>query len=217
MAGPYTSVSHTSPVSDGSATDLTVLLDAIGAGLYTLEQAVAPLQQPFAYAPTDYGMLTWNYDPDQIQGGTILATAGTVNIAKVKVPVAISATNVILHVNTAGVTLTANQCLAGLYQNGNLIGVTGDQSGTWNSTGWKQMALPGGPFSLTPGTAYVAFYANGSTLPQFSRAASGTNVNPPTGTNYRHAIADTGRTTSFPLTLGAQTGGSQPAYWAGVS
>lgn len=172
--------------------------------------------------PADHGALGWSFDPADAQGGTIVATAGRVEVVRVRATAAL-VTNVNLHVTVAGGTLTANQCLAALYTDaGTLLAASGNQATAWQSTGMKACALTA-PQAVTPGQWYrVAFYANGTTLPTFARAAAlgavGSDL-----INYglsapglRFSTADTGRTTTMPGTLGTQTA-APVAWWAGLS
>jgi len=120
-------------------------------------------------------------------------------------------------VTTAGSTLTASQCLAGLYQSGTLLGTTADQSTPWSSTGYKTMAISGGAVAVVAGDVYVAFFANGTTLPTLLRGFNNTAVNGSLASpNLRFATADSGRTTSFPASMGSQSA-TALTYWAAVS
>lgn len=168
--------------------------------------------------PGDHGLLAWNMDPIICQStSTVLGANGTCYVQKLRLDKTVSVTNIVAWVLTAGATLTASQCLAGLYDGSkNLVGVTGDQSATWNSTGAKTMALSGGPFSCAPGVYYVVLMANGTTRPAFLRATGNAhNVNLAAASS-RWASADTGRTTSLPATLGAFTATANP-YWVALS
>lgn len=171
------------------------------------------------FGPADLGFLAWNYDCHLAQNASILTAAGTVWCARIRFSAITSVTNLHVNLSTAGATLTANQCIAGIYQSGALVASTADQSASWaGSTGIKTMALSGGPFTLQPGDALIAFYANGSTLPTFARTvlAAGLANGLSTGSSSRFATADTGRTTSLPATLGTMTATSA-AYWVAVS
>lgn len=173
-------------------------------------------------APADHGSLGWSFDPADTQGGTILPTAGRVEVVRVRATGPL-VTNINLHVVTAGATLTANQCLAALYTDGGtLLSATGNQATAWQSTGMKVCALSAAQ-AVTPGQFYrVAFFANGTTLPTFARGSAvgavGSdliNYNQAAPT-LRFSTADTGRTTTMPGTLGAQTA-APVAWWAGLT
>lgn len=168
------------------------------------------------FGPEDHALLAWAFDPATMSSGTALATAGTVYVVKLRIRGAMSVTNIVAFNNVNGSTLTVNQCWAGLYQNGSLLGTSADQSTAWLSTGTKTMAITGGPVILTPGYAYVAYLFNGTTGPGFGRhtgLAAG-NLGLAT-TASRFGTADTGRTT-LPSTLGTISALSV-GYWAGLS
>lgn len=192
-----------------------------GAGVFDRFGGGVPAFSPVP-APADHGSIGWTFDPADTQAGTILPTAGRVEVVRVRALGAL-VTNINLHVTVAGATLTANQCLAALYTDGGtLLSATGNQATAWQSTGMKVCALSVAQ-AVTPGQFYrVAFYANGTTLPTFARGSSvgavgsdliNYNQSAPT---LRFSTADTGRTTTMPGTLGAQTAGPI-AWWAGLS
>jgi hypothetical protein len=173
-------------------------------------------------APVDHGAIGWTFDPADTQAGTILPTAGRVEVVRIRATAAL-VTNINLHVVTAGGTLTANQCLAALFTDaGVLLSATGNQATAWQSTGMKVCALSAAQ-AVTPGQWYrVGFYANGTTLPTFARGSSvgavgsdliNYGLSAPT---LRFSTADTGRTTTMPGTLGSQTA-APIAWWAGLS
>jgi hypothetical protein len=171
------------------------------------------------FDPTDHGLISWNYDVSLGNAASApLATAGTLYTQKLHVPVASSVTNILCYVATVGGTLTSGQCFAALYQGGNLIGQTADQSVAWTSTGAKTMALVGGPFNVAAGDVQVVFWFNGTTGPALYRTAgNATFMNfGLSAANSRWGTADTGKTTTAPGTLAtiAQAG---VAYWAGIS
>jgi hypothetical protein len=168
--------------------------------------------------PGDHGYLSWNFDPIICQStSTVLGANGTCYVQKLRIDRPTSVTNINTWVLTAGATLTASQCLAGLYDGSkNLVAVTGDQSATWNSTGHKTMALTGGPFTLQPGYYYVVLMANGTTRPAFLRATGNAHNANLAAASSRWASADTGRTTTLPATLGAFTATANP-YWVALS
>jgi hypothetical protein len=171
------------------------------------------------FTPGDHGLLAWNYDPVYHSGsaGSLLGTAGTIYVMKLHVP-ACSVTNVIMYCTTAGNTLTSGQNFAGLYQGGALIGATADQTTAWGSGGLKTMALASGPFTIAAGDAYIAAFSNGSTVPQFARTSNlSALINAGiTATASNFGSADTGRTSTFPATLGTISAAGN-AFWAALS
>ncbi len=119
------------------------------------------------------GLISWNYNSLLAQAASGTPVSGTGYLMKIPLFGApVSVTNILAGVQTAGSSLTASQCFAGLYDNtGAKIGVTADQSVAWTSTGLKTMALAGGPFAGSWPWVYVAIITNGTTNPQFTRAA----------------------------------------------
>ena len=168
--------------------------------------------------PGDHGLLSWNMDPIICQStSTPLGANGTCYVQKLRIDKRVAVTNLHAWVLTAGATLTASQCLAGLYDGSkNQVGVTGDQSAVWNSTGFKTMALTGGPFNCDPGFYYVVLMANGTTRPAFLRATGNAHNANLAAASSRWATADTGRTTTLPATLAAFTAAANP-YWVALS
>lgn len=166
----------------------------------------------------DSGLLTWAYDSALAGASSILSAAGTVHTIKLHLPEAAYVTNILLHVSTSGSGLTANQCRVGLFQNGTRLGECGDQSAVWNSTGVKTMAIAGGPVQAAAGDVIVGLYANGTTLPTFTRSASSSSlVNVGlAAASSRFGTADTGRTTSLPTTLGT-IAAAAASYWCALS
>lgn len=168
--------------------------------------------------PSDHGLIGWSMDPAAAVNTQIVTTAGLVHVAKIFLREPALVTNILFFITTAGATLTANQCLAGLYQNGTLIGSTGNQATAWAGTGLITMALTGGPFAVAAGNVYAAWYYNGTTAPTLSRGAGTTGlVNAGfAAASSRFGTADTGRTTSLPATLGT-VAANNVAWWVALS
>lgn len=178
-----------------------------------------PTVFPNGYQAADYGYLAMNWDPAAaVNTSTPLNANGTVHIARLAIRRRMLVTNVILQVFTIGATLTANQCLAGLYgPTGTLLSTTGNQATNWTTLGTKVMALTAAQDCL-PGFYDVAFFANGTTRPAFLRTAADFNANLGlTTTSLRIATADTGRTTTLASPLGTKVTTNAVSYWAGVS
>lgn len=166
--------------------------------------------------PGENGLAGWTFDPAVVQAGTIVPTAGRLELARVRASGSL-VTNILLAVTAAGVTLTAGRNLAGLFTDaGALLGTSVDQSTAWQSTGLITCALTA-PQAVTPGAYYrVGFFATGTTLPTFARASvavSGAALNPgQSAPTLRFSTADTGLTTALPGTIGAQTAAAT-AWW----
>ena len=169
----------------------------------------------------DHGVGAWNMSPYWAPGSTAAGapfSAGTVFVAKIPIPAAVTVTTIWMFVNTAGSGLTSGQCFAALYDGSkNLLQTTADQSGTWNSGGMKQMTISSQALSV--GVAYVAWFFNGTTPPRFLGTVSGVggllNFNL-SAANSIFASADTGRTTSMPNPLGTFTSLNQ-GFWVALS
>jgi hypothetical protein len=148
----------------------------------------------------------------------LLPATGTLQLAKVHLPVAATVSNVVLFVQTAGTGLTAGGCFAGLYTSGgSLIATTADQSAAWASAGTKIMALTASQ-ALAAGDYYVAFYATGTTAPAFARASAAfsiinTNLGNP---QSRWATGALGLTTALPASAGTIQSTSN-SWWAALS
>jgi hypothetical protein len=183
------------------------------------------------WGAVDHALVAWNYPMWACGASQILSAAGTLQVWKVPVDEAALAaaggviTNVVLAVGSVGVTLTANQCYAGLWlADGTFVGVTADQSTAWLTAGLKSMALVGGPFALTGGAqeVYVGAWYNGTTSPGFTRAGSApsglANAGLSSSATYKYATANTGLTTSGSgsVSLGTRTS-SNNMIWAAVS
>lgn len=138
------------------------------------------------WEPSDYGWLAWTFDPALVQGGgnyLASATSKTLFLIRINVRQQISCTNTVLHIQTAGNTLTSSENFSGLYAGqanggtwsaGSLIAATADQSTNWTSTGLQVMPLSGGPYTLPVGFYWIALLAVGTTVPQFSKLPNST-------------------------------------------
>lgn len=182
-----------------------------------------PLFNPITYPdaiPADHNLVGWSFDPVQVQAGTIMPTAGLLNLCRIKFTASL-VTNVLLHATTTATSLTTGQCFAALYSSaGALLSATADQSVAWATGGLKTMALTAAQ-TVTPGSwGYVGWFANtAGTLPTFSRGINSASAIVNAGLsapNFRYATADAALTTAMPASFGAQTGGAT-AYWVGVS
>jgi hypothetical protein len=183
----------------------------------------APIYPTAGWMATDYGYKAMAFDPCEATSTSVALVAnGTIHFTRVPVRTRTLITNVILHVFTAGATLTANQCLAALYDpNGNLLSATGNQATAWTTAGTKVMALTA-PQDCPPGLYDVAYFANGTTRPAFLRTVSdGTPNLGLTGNAIRFGTdsTNTARTTTFPATLGTKSYATTSGvhYWAGLS
>jgi hypothetical protein len=167
-------------------------------------------------APADRGYKAWSMPVYSVRSAFAVATAGRLNVVRLRRVPAGTITNVVLGVTTAGSSLTAGQCFAALFTAaGVLVGQTADQAAAWVSAGTKIMPLAGGPYSVAAGDYYVGFWFNGTTGPAFTiggQASSADLTNAGlSAPNLDSALADAGLTTTAPATFGAQT--SYVIYW----
>jgi hypothetical protein len=177
-----------------------------------------PPLRPLGTSPADSGYLAWNFDPNGAAGtgSSPMTTAGQLNVQRLYVDRPITATNIVVHVQTAGATLTSGQCKAALYNAaGTLLSSTADMSTTWNSTGTKTMALTAAQ-ALSVGYYDVALWYQGTTGPAFVRGSSYAYITgTQSGAAIRSATANTGITTTAPATLGTKTASIQN-FWVAL-
>jgi hypothetical protein len=126
--------------------------------------------------PSDLGFAAWSEPPGQVViSGAFPVAAGNLTLRRFSMPGPSIITTAAIIVNTVGVTLTAAQCFAGVWDgNGVLIGLSADQSVNWTGLGLGNMALtpgPSGPGVDTP-YIYVGLWFNGTTPPFITRAAT---------------------------------------------
>jgi hypothetical protein len=209
--------------------DEALVLTSNGAGVWTIAQGrvtTASLDSRLAgryiFTAPDHNLLAWTFDPNVANAVTVLTPAGTMNVARIKLPAAASITNIVMYTSN-GTTLTTGQCFAALYSSaGTLIGQTADQAANWVSgSSIKTMALTGGPFVRTAGDLYVGFWYNGTTGPGVARAP-GTGLSAAilnaglAAPNLRYATADTSVTTTAPPSIGTQTAAAN-SWWIALS
>jgi hypothetical protein len=216
---------------DGAATpgvtyatlaQLTAAQVSLSAATATVASDLAVLT-PSVVRASDLGLVAHSFPASGIVAGTIVPTAGLLQVVRVRALSGV-ATNIELYVTVAGSGLTAGRCFAALFNDaGALLGagaVTADQSGLWNSTGRKSMALTVAQ-GITANAWYrVGFFANGTTLPTFGRGAdlgaAGAALIGGLSAPYRYSTADTGLTTAMPANIGTQTA-IGTAWWAAIS
>lgn len=185
--------------------------------------AAAPVTTPPVWTPSVDGLLLAAYEPINVQTGGLL-TAGQIFVQKIPVPQSVTVTDLLVLVQTAGVTLTAGQCFGGLYSSaGALIAKTAEQSSQWQSLGEKPMPLTaesGQSLVLQGGAGafvYTALLANGTTAPQMFRASGNhttASANVGLSSNLRFATTTAGNT-SLPSSLPALV--SDPkTIWTGL-
>lgn len=171
------------------------------------------------FTPDDHGLLAWTFDPVLCANSAQVGNASTLYRFKIKIPVAMTISNIHILVTGAGTTMTAGQNFAALYSSAKArLSVTDDQTTAWGSTGHKTMALTT-PQAVAAGVVYGAFWMNGTSLPTLARATALASyvANPNlSAANSRHATANGSLTTTGPATIGSETASSQ-AFWMGLS
>lgn len=187
--------------------------DGVNTALAAIAAADLPASVAGLWGSSDQGLIAWNMDPAYNGGSTALPVAGTMTVMAVKLAAAANITNIVMFMGTAGVTLTAGQCFAALYQGagGALLGVTADQSVAWATGGLKTMAISGGPVAAAAGILYVGIWFNGTTGPGPSRGdTNGAKSNMGLAVaSSRFGTANAGLTTTAPTPLGAITAQAQ--------
>lgn len=122
----------------------------------------------------DRGLIAWSFDP-QLQPGAGNPTTGVLNLTRVQIRRPVTINNLVTSIAVAGVTLTAGQNFAALYDSaGTRVGVTADQTAAWGTAGNKTMALTA-PFAASAAFYWVALLSNGTTAPQFLRTPTSTS------------------------------------------
>lgn len=173
--------------------------------------------QRFGPAEQYSGLKAANYHPAAaINNGAL--TAGVEQLIEVFVPEDFLCSTVhVALVGTAGVTLA--NCFAGLRDDqGNLVGVTADQSSQWTSTGNKPMAL------VTPVRVqgqrrwYVALLVGSAvTMPTFARGGNTVVSNIGAVAPFRFGTIGSGLT-ALPASIAlGSVAAAQGAFLAGLS
>ncbi len=170
------------------------------------------------WTPQDQGLVAWSMDPSQA-ANTLPMASGTIIFAGLQIAANVTVNNVIIMVNNAGVTLTANQNLVGIYDAaGNRVGVSADQSANWTSSGIKTIPLLA-PANLTPGVYYVATLSVGATpittVRETNLSVGGINVGLTAATAR---VAELAGQTTLPATVtpGSRSLGNS-SMWVGLS
>jgi hypothetical protein len=208
------------PASPSSTTSYGIRATTTGAYFRDAGGVDRNLIRPDNPVATDFGFAAWAYDPAPAGTNTVF-TGGVIQLVRVPIRASRSITNIILSVGTAGATLTAGSCWAGLYDSsGNRLGQTADQATAWTTTGTKTMAITGGPLTLAEGMYWIAFVATGTTIPAMLRASGvgGASINVGlSAANTRFGTFGTAQTTLPATITPGSIGQSNNAYWAALS
>ena len=169
--------------------------------------------------PADQGFIAWTFDAGVV-GGSASPSSGGVRLGRIILRRAATISYIWLSVVTAGSGLTANQSFVGLYSSsGTQLGVSADQSSSWASAGFKQIALTT-PYTAAAGTYYVALLTNGTTVPAFAFMGGITNapVNANLTVSTGRALSGPSSQTSLPASITMSSNAfNSSAYWFAVS
>ncbi len=170
-----------------------------------------------ADTPADHGYDEWAYDPTIAQSSAV-ATAGRLEMIRVRVESTGTSTGLVFSVATAGTGLTAAYGV--IYDAaGNQLAITGDISSSFTSTGVKSVAT-GANYSRTAGAdLYVALLQVGGTPAALHRAVTSaglSNAGLNAAAGYRFMSSGTGLTTP-PATVTISGGtSSSNTYWVAI-
>lgn len=148
-------------------------ITSITGGATISTNLVIDIERPYqSDSPRRHGLLEWNYDPMIGTSSTVL-TSGSLYVDKITPAVGGTILNLHVTVITSGVTLTSGGCHAVLYDSAGVeLARTADMSTTWNSTGFKTMALNTAVNLRAGADYYVAIIAVGTTPPALLRGAT---------------------------------------------
>lgn len=129
---------------------------------------------PERFAPSITGLLAQTIDPGSANG-SLQPTTNDAQAILCPIPKPVTIAGIAwVSVVTAGITLTAAQNLISLNDvNGNLLGVSADQSAAWLGAGNLPATIAGGPFNLVPPYVWLQLLAVGTTTPVFRSGAPG--------------------------------------------
>ncbi len=154
------------------------------------------------WLPSDYGFIAWSIDPSEAANNLTL-TSGTILMVGLQIRQSTNFSNIIVHLQTGGSTLTAGQNLVGLYDSaGNRVAQSADQSANWTTNGLKIVPMTGAPIALTPGLYYVAILSNGTTPVTIVRETSiSSNIINTNLTVATARVAELAGQTTLPATI----------------
>lgn len=188
-------------------------------GPVALSPAAVLGTQPWWTLPNELGMLAANVDPVD-SSGTLAMTAGSVYLLKIPIRSALTATNILLILTTAGSGASTGS-FVGLYSSaGTLLSGSADQAGPFTGSLGVITCPLTAPQALTAGTfVWAAVLSNlATTQPTLARSqASGTNALL-TAAGFRFAINGTALS-ALPgsVTPGSNAGSAGGNFFAGIS
>lgn len=203
----HSSTGSATITTDGSTLRVNGAPLATSAAASVLSAAITAGAPGNTWAPADYGLIAYSMPPEVGAINQVAPGAnGRLVSVKLKLRAAALITNIVINITSGGSVLTSGQNWAGIYQGGNLIGATADQTTNWATAAWLAMPLVGGPFAVTAGDLIVALYSNGSTRPTLSIGGASTIANGGlVSPNLKYGFANNSYTTALPATLPALT------------
>ncbi len=154
--------------------------------------------------PSTHGLVAWTYDPSGAVNA-IQLTGGTVYLAKMHIPKAVSVTKLYWWMAVAGSGTTAGQNFGGLYSSDGTRLVTADADATVTASAGVQ-SLTLSSTALTAGSfVWAALVFNASAIPTLTYAAGAAGATTAlnvglTAATYRYATAGTSQT-SLPASI----------------
>lgn len=170
--------------------------------------------------PQEASLLSWAYDPNTCSTNQ-LTVNGTLYLIKVPVRALHPISNVWWNAGTAGVTATAGQNWAGIYNSsGTLVASVGVDAQVTSANTPVNVALSASYTPTQPGFVWVGLLFNAATPPSLYRTngatTAGNNAGILSASLYRFATNGTGQTTlPASITPGSNAIGS--SIWVGVS
>ncbi|WP_030248083.1 hypothetical protein [Streptomyces sp. NRRL S-455] len=168
--------------------------------------------------PADAGLITWSYPPWAASSAGP-GNSGIIYFMRCKIPAARPVTGVRLYQTAPGASLTAGQCLVGLYDSsGNRVAISSDQSTTWASGSQvnKDCAFTS-QYAASPGYYWAAMLFVGSAGPSWSKGPPSGLMNAGWPSPPLPTLVSTGGQTSIPATVNLTSlSGTVSAFWAAL-
>jgi hypothetical protein len=190
-----------------------------GANFVNLKVNETPVATDHNYTPADYGLLAWAGDPGYLAGAAAEPQpSGVLRLVKIKVPKAITVTNVVLSMKSSA-TLTAGQNFVALFNMaGSRLGVSTDMTATFSALTGKTTCPLMAPVVIPSGFIYAAFLLNGTVMPNMPRYGQ-TGDHPSMGIATPRFGTFGASLTSVPasITIGSIVTNSVYCNWAALS
>lgn len=169
-------------------------------------------------------LLAESFDPVLASTNFQLAVAGTLYKTRIPVKEQVKVSNILLFTTTAGATLTAAQCFAGLFAEGTrkLLGkaTAAEYIAKMEAAAGLQTIPLEAPVVLGPGYVDLGQFYNGTTAPKLATAVAQTAalINAGSaGKGLRFSTADVGLTVALPATMAEAQAAVAAPIWVGLS